>query len=98
MNTFDDNPVVRFLMRHRGMFMPCAAGLLLFVILIPLPPFILDFLLTVNIMLSFVVLVTVFYLKSPLEFSSFPWRPCGPQPGGGAWALREPGRCAPGGH
>ncbi|MCH7871343.1 MAG: flagellar biosynthesis protein FlhA [Planctomycetes bacterium] len=59
-------------MRHRGMFMPCAAGLLLFVILIPLPPFILDFLLTVNIMLSFVVLVTVFYLKSPLEFSSFP--------------------------
>ena len=72
MSLLDDNPAIQFLMKHRGLFMPISAGCLLFVILIPLPTFILDFLLIVNIMLAFVVLITVIYLRSPLEFSSFP--------------------------
>lgn len=58
--------------RYRGMAFPIGAILLLFVILVPLPTFFLDFLLTVSITVSAVVLVTVMYVKRPLDFSVFP--------------------------
>lgn len=65
-------PWVRFLQRHRALLFPSAAAALIFVILIPLPTALLDFLLVFNIMVSTVVLLTVMYLRAPLEFSSFP--------------------------
>lgn len=68
----ENNPILRFVGRHRGLLFPCAAAALIFVILIPLPTAVLDFLLIGNILLSTIVLITVMYLKSPLEFSSFP--------------------------
>ena len=68
----DNNPVVKFISRNRGLLFPAAAALLIFVILIPLPTAALDFLLITNILLTTVVLMTVMYLRSPLEFSSFP--------------------------
>ncbi len=68
----DNHPAIQFITRHRGMLAPMAAGALLFVILVPLPTIILDFMLVVNILLSLIVLMTVIYLKSPLEFSAFP--------------------------
>ncbi|MDD4179825.1 MAG: flagellar biosynthesis protein FlhA [Candidatus Margulisbacteria bacterium] len=40
--------------------------------LIPLPPFILDLLLTMNIAFSLVILLVAMYLKEPLEMASFP--------------------------
>jgi flagellar biosynthesis protein FlhA len=40
--------------------------------LIPLPPFILDILLTLSITFSLLVLLVAMYLKEPLEFASFP--------------------------
>ncbi len=51
-----------------------AAGVvvILFVMLIPLPTFFLDIMLTVSISLSLVVLVTSMFMLSPLEFSIFP--------------------------
>lgn len=51
-----------------------AAGVvtILFVMLIPLPTFFIDFMLTVSISLSLVVLVTSMFMTSPLEFSIFP--------------------------
>src|SRR6266550_7697490 len=49
-----------------------AAIALLMVILIPLPPTVLDFLLVLNLTLSAVVLITTIYVQSPLEFSVFP--------------------------
>ena len=58
--------------RYRGMAFPIGAILLLFVILVPLPTFVLDLLLTVSITVSAVVLVTVMYVKRPLDFSVFP--------------------------
>jgi flagellar biosynthesis protein FlhA len=58
--------------RYRGMAFPVGAILLLFVILVPLPTFVLDLLLTVSITVSAVVLVTVMYVKRPLDFSVFP--------------------------
>ncbi len=67
-----DNPLLAGISRYRGLLFPCAAAALIFVILIPLPTWMLDFLLTSNVLLSTVVLMTVMYLRNPLELSSFP--------------------------
>ncbi|MBN3033180.1 MAG: FHIPEP family type III secretion protein [Candidatus Saganbacteria bacterium] len=51
------------------------AGLLIVIIglmLVPLPPFILDLLLTMNIAISLTILLVAMYLKEPLEFATFP--------------------------
>ncbi|MCG3126171.1 MAG: Flagellar biosynthesis protein FlhA [Phycisphaerae bacterium] len=66
------SPIARFVTRHRGLLFPAAIVALLFVILIPLPTFVLDFLLIANILLSTVVMMTVIYIRTALEFSSFP--------------------------
>jgi len=57
---------------QRGMLFPLACVVMLMVILVPLPPAILDFLLVLNITLSVIVLVTTIYVKSPLEFAVLP--------------------------
>ncbi len=46
-------------------------GILMFMIL-PLPSFLLDFLVSLNITVAIIVLITVMYAVSPLEFSIFP--------------------------
>ncbi|HEX8322530.1 MAG TPA: flagellar biosynthesis protein FlhA [Tepidisphaeraceae bacterium] len=56
----------------RGMLFPLAVVVLLLVILVPLPPSVLDFLLVLNITLSVIILVTTIYVKSPLEFAVLP--------------------------
>jgi len=45
---------------------------ILVVMLIPMPPIVLDFLLCVSISLSLLILVTAMFMLSPLEFSIFP--------------------------
>ena len=42
------------------------------VMLLPMPPFLLDLLLTVSISLSVTILITSIYIKKPLEFSVLP--------------------------
>lgn len=51
-----------------------AIGIVLIVamMVIPLPPAVLDFLLIVNISLSVIILLVCLYVKEPLEYSSFP--------------------------
>src|SRR4051812_10891216 len=66
------NPIFARLHANRGMILPLALITLLMVILVPLPTFMLDFLLVVNITLSVIILVTTIYVKSPLEFAVFP--------------------------
>jgi len=70
--TISDFRAFRLLERHRGMLFPIAAASLLLVILIPLPTWLLDMLLTTNITISALVLMSVMYMRSPLEFSVFP--------------------------
>ncbi|MBP7792975.1 MAG: flagellar biosynthesis protein FlhA [Candidatus Goldbacteria bacterium] len=41
-------------------------------IIIPLPPILLDFLLTINIALALIILVITLYTQEPLQFSTFP--------------------------
>jgi flagellar biosynthesis protein FlhA len=44
----------------------------IFTMIIPLPPIILDLLLSVSITISFLILLVSIYIKEPLEFSTFP--------------------------
>ncbi len=45
---------------------------ILFVMLVPVPTILLDFMLTISISVSLVVLVTTMFMTSPMEFSIFP--------------------------
>ncbi len=54
------------------MVLPVALIGSLLVILIPLPPFIMDCLLAINITLAIVILLTTIYVQSPMDFNIFP--------------------------
>jgi flagellar biosynthesis protein FlhA len=50
-------------------------GLLVIIIaliLVPLPPFLIDMLITLNLTFSLIILLVAMYLKEPLEFAAFP--------------------------
>ena len=66
------SPTLQKLGRHRGMIFPAACIALLLVLLVPLPPAILDLLLVANITLAVVLLVTAMYVVSPLDFAVLP--------------------------
>ncbi len=58
--------------RHRGLVAPLALMALLIVVLVPLPPFLLDVLITINIALAIITLITTLYIDDALDFSVFP--------------------------
>jgi len=58
--------------RHRGLILPLCAAALIFVILVPVPPILIDVLLAFNIALAAVILLTTIHVSSPLEFNVFP--------------------------
>ena len=60
------------LTRYRDLVLPVAIIGCVGVILVPLPPFLIDILLAGNIAVSVVVLLTTLYIRTPLEFSVFP--------------------------
>ena len=51
-----------------------AAGVIavILMLIIPLPSIILDLLLAINLMLAVIILLTVMYVKRPLDFAIFP--------------------------
>jgi len=55
-----------------GMGAPLLLLIMLAMMVVPLPPFVLDILFTFNISLSLVVLLSGVYAKKPLEFAAFP--------------------------
>lgn len=56
----------------RSLIVPVGFVMLLAVLLVPLPPAILDILISVNISIGVIVLLTTLYMKRALEFSVFP--------------------------
>ena len=62
----------RFISRHRGLILPLGAAALIFVILVPIPPLLIDIFLVTNIALAAVILLTTIHVRSPLEFNVFP--------------------------
>ncbi|MCP5349040.1 MAG: flagellar biosynthesis protein FlhA [Gammaproteobacteria bacterium] len=55
-----------------GVGAPLLVILLLAMMILPLPPFLLDFLFTFNIALSLIILLVAVYIHRPLEFGVFP--------------------------
>ena len=70
--TLAEHPLVLKLASNRDLLAPIAFIGLIAVILVPLPPFVLDLLLVVNVTLSIIILSTTIYVKSPLEFAVLP--------------------------
>ncbi|MCH8046045.1 MAG: flagellar type III secretion system protein FlhA, partial [Planctomycetes bacterium] len=58
--------------RARDLILPIGIIGSVLVIMVPLPPMILDLLLAANITIAVIVLLTTVYVKTPLEFSIFP--------------------------
>jgi flagellar biosynthesis protein FlhA len=66
------NGILSWLDQNRGLIVPISAVSMVLVLLIPLPPWLMDILLSINITLSAVILMTTLYIAHPLELSSFP--------------------------
>jgi flagellar biosynthesis protein FlhA len=71
MPTSNNSLVVRILQRADLLFTFGLFGTVLLLVL-PVPPFMLDILLSLNIGLSLLVLLAIIYVKDPPEFSGFP--------------------------
>jgi flagellar biosynthesis protein FlhA len=61
-----------WLRRGQDLILPIAIIASVLVILVPLPPALMDILLAGNITISVLVLLTTIYVRTPLEFSIFP--------------------------
>jgi flagellar biosynthesis protein FlhA len=62
----------QFIGKHRAMFVPLGFVLLLVVIVVPLPPVLMDIMIAANICIAVIMLMTTMYMDEPLEFSVFP--------------------------
>ncbi len=58
--------------KHGDFMLAGGVVLILFMLLIPMPTFMLDIMLAVSISISLLVLITTMFMTSPLEFSIFP--------------------------
>ena len=56
----------------RALAVPLLVFMVLAMMIVPLPPFLLDLLFTFNIALALIVLMVAVYTKRPLEFAAFP--------------------------
>lgn len=63
---------IRNLFTASDFFVALLLVVIIALMIVPLPPFILDILITLNIAFSLVVLLVAMYLKEPLEFAAFP--------------------------
>ncbi|MGN6544870.1 MAG: FHIPEP family type III secretion protein, partial [Aureliella sp.] len=63
---------VAFLNRYRDLILPVAIIGCVGVILVPLPPLLMDVLLAANVAISILILLTTIYIRTPLEFNVFP--------------------------
>jgi flagellar biosynthesis protein FlhA len=60
------------LARHRHFLVPISFLLLIVVLIVPLPTAVMDILISANISLATVILLTTIYMARPLDFSVFP--------------------------
>jgi flagellar biosynthesis protein FlhA len=58
--------------RHRGLVVPLSFVMMIVVIVVPMPPALMDILISLNIAASVIILLTCIYMGKPLEFSVFP--------------------------
>src|SRR5262245_57632210 len=65
-------PDWRDLTQRRDIFFAIGIIAILIILILPLPPMLLDFALGVSITLSVIILMTVLFVEKPLQLSSFP--------------------------
>ncbi len=65
-------PILHRIAAQRGLIVPVGFVMMLGVLLVPLPPMALDLLISLNIALAVIVLLTTIYMDRPLDFSVFP--------------------------
>ena len=63
---------VNRLREYQSLFVPIGFVGLLAVIVVPLPPIVMDLLIATNLALAALILLTTLYVESPLDFSVFP--------------------------
>jgi flagellar biosynthesis protein FlhA len=66
-----DHPAIRAV-PWRALAVPLLVFMVIAMMVLPLPPFLLDLLFTFNIALALIVLMVAVYTKRPLEFAAFP--------------------------
>src|SRR5262245_15782433 len=66
------NKLADWIGRNKDVLFVAAVLAIMTTIFVPLPPFVLDFLLVVSITLSVLILMTVIYVREPVKFSVFP--------------------------
>lgn len=64
--------MIGFIKQYRDLILPLSIIACIVVILVPLPPAVMDLLLSGNITIAVVILLTTIYVKSPFEFNVFP--------------------------
>jgi flagellar biosynthesis protein FlhA len=65
-------PWLQRIRHYRGLLVPLGFVSMLVVLLVPVPPWVMDILICANISLAVVILLTTIYMDHPLDFSVFP--------------------------
>ncbi len=60
------------LRKYRGYIVPISFVAMMVVLLVPVPPLVMDVFIALNIALSIIILMTTIYMDHPLDFSVFP--------------------------
>jgi len=60
------------LQKYRGYIVPIGFVMMMGVLLVPVPPVVMDVLICLNVSLALVILLTTIYMSHPLDFSVFP--------------------------
>ncbi len=60
------------LRKYRGYIVPFSFVAMMIVLLVPVPPLVMDVFIALNIALSIIILMTTIYMDHPLDFSVFP--------------------------
>lgn len=63
---------IAFLLKNNDIVLAVGLVTIVGMMVLPIPPGILDFLLTINISLSVIILLVCLYTKEPLDYSTFP--------------------------
>ncbi|MFQ5335729.1 MAG: FHIPEP family type III secretion protein, partial [Flavobacteriales bacterium] len=58
--------------RHTDIFLSAGVLCIVFIMLLPMPPVIMDLLLVLNITFGLLILLMSLYVLKPMDFSSFP--------------------------
>ena len=63
---------VKVLLRHTDLLAAVAVVMVVTMLVIPLPPMVLDLFITLNISAALAIVISTMYVKGALEFSAFP--------------------------